>query len=247
MSDEVAEARGTESASRSGLFRAGVAIAVLVALVLLARQAGDYVPAFAAWVDELGFWGPLVFVVAYALAVVAFVPGVLLTLAGGAIFDLFWGTVYVFCAAVIGSSAAFLLARYAARELVEERLAGNERFATLDRAIGDQGLKIMFLLRLSPAFPFNVMNYAVGLTRISFRDYLLASLGMLPATVLYVYSGKLVGDVAVLASGHAPERDGSYWVVMALGLGATIAVTAVVTRIARRALANATASEASAE
>jgi uncharacterized membrane protein YdjX (TVP38/TMEM64 family) len=246
MSGEAISAEA-EPRSRARLVRAGIGVALLLGLLLAAREAGDYIPAFAAWVDELGFWGPLAFVAVYALGVVAFVPGVLLTLAGGAIFDLFWGTVYVFFAAVIGSSAAFLLARYAARGLVERRLAGNERFATLDRAIGDNGLKIMFLLRLSPAFPFNVMNYAIGLTRISFRDYLLASVGMLPGTVLYVYSGKLAGDVAVLASGHAPERDSSYYVVMIIGLAATIAVTALVTRIARRALAEAALLEAPSE
>ena len=94
----------------------------------------------------------------------------------------------------------------------------------------------MFLLRLSPVFPFSFMNYAIGITRISFRDYLLASVGMLPGTVLYVYYGKLVGDVAALAGGAAPERDAGYYAILAIGLAATVAVTALVTRIARRAL-----------
>jgi uncharacterized membrane protein YdjX (TVP38/TMEM64 family) len=175
-------------------------------------------------------------VLVYAVAVIAFVPGSVLTLAGGAIFDLFWGTVYVFIAAVIGSSGAFLVARYLARGAVESRLGRSERFASLDRNIGGQGLKIVFLLRLSPVFPFSFMNYAIGLTRISFRDYLLSSVGMLPGTVLYVYYGKLVGDVAVLAGGAAPERGAGYYAILAIGLAATIAVTALVTRIARRAL-----------
>jgi uncharacterized membrane protein YdjX (TVP38/TMEM64 family) len=225
--------------------RLALGAALLLGLVLLARQAGQYVPAVAEWVDGLGFWGPLAFVLAYAVAVVAVVPGVLLTLAGGAIFDLFWGTIYVFIAAVLGSGAAFLVSRYVARGAVERRLGQNERFAALDRAIGEQGLKIVFLLRLSPAFPFSFMNYALGLTRISFRDYVLASAGMLPGTILYVYYGKLAGDVAALASGVAPERDTSYYVVLAIGLAATIAVTALVTRVARRALAEAAALEES--
>jgi uncharacterized membrane protein YdjX (TVP38/TMEM64 family) len=217
-----------------------IALAVLALLIVLAREAGQYVPAVAQWVEELGFWGPLAFIVAYATAVVAFVPGALLTLAGGAIFDLGWGIVYVFTAAVLGSSAAFLISRYLARGLIERRISENPRFAALDRAIGSQGLKIMFLLRLSPAFPFSFMNYALGLTGIRFRDYLLASVGMLPGTVLYVYYGKLAGDVAALASGVAPERDAGYYAVLALGLAATVAVTAVVARIASRTLREAT-------
>ncbi len=220
-----------------------IALGALALLIVLAREAGHYLPALAQWVEELGVWGPLAFIVAYAAAVVAFVPGVLLTLAGGAIFDLGWGTLYVFTAAVLGSSAAFLISRYLARGLVERRFSKSPRFAALDRAIGDQGLKIMFLLRLSPAFPFSFMNYAIGLTGIRFRDYLLASVGMLPGTVLYVYYGKLVGDVAALASGVAPERDAGYYAVLALGLAATVAVTALVARTASRALREASAGE----
>ena len=226
-------------AGRGTAARVAIAVVAIALLVLLARQAGQYVPALAEWVHELGFWGPLAFVLVYAVAVVGLVPGALLTLAGGAIFDLFWGTIYVFIAAVLGSGSAFLVSRYLARGAVERRLGQNERFAALDRAIGEQGLKIVFLLRLSPVFPFSFMNYAMGLTSISFRDYLLASLGMLPGTILYVYYGKLVGDVAALASGVAPERDTSYYAWLGLGLAATVAVTALVTRIARRALAEA--------
>ncbi len=231
--------KAQESGSRRNLARIVIAVAVIAGLVVLARQAGQYVPALAEWVDGLGVWGPFAFILVYAVAVVAFVPGALLTLAGGAIFDLFWGTIYVFIAAVIGSSGGFLMARYVARGAVESRLGRNERFARLDRAIGEQGLKIVFLLRLSPAFPFSFMNYALGLTRVPFRDYLIASVGMLPGTVLYVYYGKLIGDVAALASGGAPERDAGYYAVLGIGLAATIAVTALVTRIARRALAQA--------
>ena len=182
-----------------------IGIGALGLLYLLASEAGSYVPALAAWVDTLGFWGPLAFIGVYAIAVVAFVPGAALTLAGGAIFDLVEGTIYVFVAAVIGSTAAFLVARHIARGAIERRIAANPRFAAIDQAVGDQGLKIIFLLRLSPAFPFSFMNYALGLTRVSLRDYVLASVGMVPGTVLYVYYGKLIGDVAALAGGAAPD------------------------------------------
>jgi len=216
--------------------RIAVLVVLLAVLAVAARQLGGYVPAFAAWVDGLGYWGPVVFILGYAAAVVAFVPGSLLTLTAGAIFGLGAGVVYVFVAAVLGSGLAFLVARYLARGAIEQRLAGNARFAAIDRAVGREGLKIVFLLRLCPIFPFNLLNYALGLTQVSFRDYLLAAVGMLPGTVLYVYYGKLAGDVATLAGGAQVERGWEYYAVLALGLAATVAVVAVVTRTARRAL-----------
>lgn len=222
------------------LGKAAIALAALVALAWLGRQAGGYVPQFAAWVESLGAWGPAVFIAGYAAAVVAFVPGSILTLAAGAIFGIGAGVAYVFVAATLGASLAFLVSRYVARRAVEHRLAGNANFAAIDRAIGEQGRKIVFLLRLSPAFPFSLLNYALGLTRVRFADYVVACAGMLPGTLLYVYYGKLAGDVAALAGGAAPERGIEYYAVLGLGLVATVVVTTIVTRTARKALAEAT-------
>lgn len=220
--------------------RIGLALAGLLALIVLGREVGAYVPRFAAWVDGLGFWGPVAFVAGYAAATIAFVPASLLTLAAGAIFGLARGVVYVFGAATLGSALAFLVARHAARDRIARRLAGNPRFAAIDRAIAGDGLRVVFLLRLSPVFPFNLLNYALGLTRVGFRDYLLASFGMIPGTLLYVYYGKLAGDVAALAGGVRVEKDLAYYALLVLGLVATVLVTAVVTRRARRALQEAT-------
>lgn len=222
--------------SRPPLAKIALGLVALVAVVALARQGGSYIPQFAQWVDSLGVWGPVVFILGYAAAVVGFVPGSVLTLAAGAIFGLAGGVAYVFVAAVIGSSAAFLVSRYLARGVIEKRLAGNARFAAIDQAVGAQGRKIVFLLRLSPVFPFTLLNYALGLTRVRFVDYLAASVGMLPGTLLYVYYGKLAGDVAALAGGAAVEKGAGYYAVLAVGLVATILVTAVVTRTARKAL-----------
>lgn len=197
-------------------------------------------PPFAAWVHGLGVWGPVVFILGYAVAIVALIPAAVLTLAGGAIFGIVPGTLYVFVAAVLGSAGAFLVSRYVARGVIEKRLAGNPRFAAIDRAIGAQGLKIVFLLRLSPAFPFTLLNYALGLTQVRFSDYLLASVGMIPGTLLYVYYGKVAGDVAALSAGQAAAKGPGDYAILILGLSATIAVTMVVTRIARRALSEAT-------
>ena len=214
---------------------------LLVGVILLGRTAGAYVPRFAEWVGELGPLGPIAFVVGYAVAVIGFVPGSVLTLAAGAIFGLAEGTTYVFIAAVLGSTGAFLLARHGARAAIEKRIEGDARFAAIDRAVGGEGRKIVFLLRLSPVFPFNLLNYALGLTQVKLADYLVASHGMLPGTLLYVYTGKLIGDVAALAGGADVERGLAGWLVLGLGLVATAVVTYYVTKIARAALDEATA------
>jgi uncharacterized membrane protein YdjX (TVP38/TMEM64 family) len=219
--------------------RIALGIAGLVALIVLGRRVGAYVPQFAEWVNGLGIWGPLVFIIGYAVAAVALVPALPLTLAAGAIFGL-TGVAYVFIAAVLGSSAAFLVSRYLARQAIEQRVAAYPKFAAIDRAVGTQGRKIVFLLRLSPVFPFNLLNYGLGLTRVSFTDYVSASIGMLPGTLLFVYYGKLAGDVAALAGGAATERGVGYYAILVVGLVATAVVTTFVTRIARRALNEAT-------
>jgi uncharacterized membrane protein YdjX (TVP38/TMEM64 family) len=201
--------RAAVTPRRVAIARVLVALAAVAVLVVAGRKAGALIPAFSAWVDGLGVWGPVAFVVGYAIAAVAFVPGSLLTLAAGAIFGVGKGTALVLVAATLGASAAFLVSRYLARGFVERRLAGDERFAAIDRAIGSQGRKIVFLLRLSPVFPFNLLNYALGLTRVRFADYVVASIGMLPGTLLYVYYGKVAGDLARLAGGAGPAITGS--------------------------------------
>ena len=142
--------------------------------------------------------------------------------------------------ATLGSTAAFVLSRYVARERVALRVEGDRRFAAIDRAIGHQGRRIVFLLRLSPIFPFSLLNYALGLTRVRLADYVVASFGMLPGTLLYVYSGKVAGELATLAGSGDVQRGASYYAVIGIGFAATAIVTILVTRVARRALREAT-------
>ncbi len=229
-----------ESNKRRSLGRAALAAALLVALVAGGPELAGFLPGFAAWVDSLGLLGPVVFVSGYIIATVAFVPGSVLTLVAGAIFGIVKGTIYVFLGASMGSAAAFLVSRYLARGAIERRLASHPRFAAIDRAVGSAGWKIVLLLRLSPVVPFNLLNYGLGLTNVRFTDYIVASVGMLPGTLLYVYSGKLAGDVALLAGGAAVERGAAYYTLLSLGLVATVIVTTIVTRTARRALREAT-------
>lgn len=212
------------------------AIVVLCAVVILGRRGAVHIPAFANWVESLGPWGPVVFILGYAVATVAFVPGVLLTLTAGAIFGIVRGTLFVLIGASIGAIAAFLVSRYVVRDAVVRRMARSRRFRALDAAVGQEGRKIVFLLRLSPAVPFNLINYALGVTSVRLADYSIACIGMLPVTVLWVYYGRLIGDVANVVSGPHIERGAAYWAILGAGLTATIIVTIVITRAAKRAL-----------
>jgi uncharacterized membrane protein YdjX (TVP38/TMEM64 family) len=225
---------------RGAVAKGVLAIVAGGALLLVAREGGAYVGDFGRWVNGLGAWGPIVFIAGYVFATIALLPAFLLTLAAGAIFGLGLGVLYVFVAAVLGSSAAFLIARHVARGAVEQHLARHARFAAIDRGVSEQGRKIVFLLRLSPVFPYTLLNYTLGLTQVRFVDYVIASVGMLPVTALYVYYGKLAGDVAALAGGVGVERGAGYYALLAVGLIATVLVTAVVTRAARNALRDVT-------
>lgn len=189
------------------------------------------------WVAGLGPWAPLLFILLYVLACVLLVPGSVLTLGAGAVFGVWRGSVLVSVAATLGASAAFLLGRRLARRAVERRVAASPAFAAVDEAVAREGWRIVLLTRLSPVFPFTLLNYAYGVTRVTFREYFLASwLGMLPGTVLYVYLGAVAGELALAGAG-ARARTPAEWALLGLGLLATVAVTVVITRIARRALA----------
>jgi uncharacterized membrane protein YdjX (TVP38/TMEM64 family) len=216
-----------------GLGAAAVAAAVL--LVVAGRQLGSFVPAFREGIEGLGVWAPVVFVLGYAVAVVAFVPGAALTLAAGALFGLVEGTLYTFAGSTLGSAAAFLLARHGARGWVAARLESSPKLAAVDRAVAREGGKVVALLRLSPAVPFTLLNYALGLTDVRFAAFLAAAPATLPGTLLYVYYGKVFGDVAAAAGGAATKSPWE-WALLGVGLAATIAVTALVTRRARQAL-----------
>jgi uncharacterized membrane protein YdjX (TVP38/TMEM64 family) len=213
-----------------------LALVGLIALLFAGRWLASLIPRFALYVESLGPWGPIMFITGYVLATVALVPGSLLTVAAGAVFGLAQGTAIAFLSATLGGSAAFLVSRYVARGEVERRLRGDPRFAAIDRAVGRQGRTIVLLLRLSPIFPFNLLNYALGLTQVRFVDFLIASIGMLPGTLLYVYYGRVAGDVARLTAGVPLQPSAGSYFVLGIGLLATVMVTALVTRTARRAL-----------
>jgi uncharacterized membrane protein YdjX (TVP38/TMEM64 family) len=188
---------------------------------------------------DLGRWGPVLFIAAYIVASIVMAPAFLLTFAAGAVFGLWRGTLIVYVGAVLGSSAVFALAAPLARSRVLRWVDRDARMAAARRAVIDRSAWIMFLLRLSPLVPYNLVNYAFALSGVRYRDFLLASVGMLPAIVMYVYYGKVVGDVTLLAAGVAPPRGPEYYVLLAVGLVATVVATTGITRAARAAIRDA--------
>jgi len=178
----------------------------------------------------------LAFVVSYILATVLVIPGSLLTLAAGFVFGLPLGVALVSAGSTLGACCAFLVGRYLTRGWVEQRVEGHAKFKALDLATRNQGFIIVFLARLSPLFPFNLLNYGLALTAVRFRDYALASwIGMLPATVLYVYIGTAASDLSQLASGDITSSVGGRMLLLG-GLIATVVLTVVITRKATQAL-----------
>jgi uncharacterized membrane protein YdjX (TVP38/TMEM64 family) len=213
-----------------------LAVVLLLAMVGLILPVREYLSAALGWMASHRESSWLAFIALYVLATVCMVPGLILTLAAGAIFGLLRGVVLVSAASVLGASAAFFIGRTVARGWTQRRIAGWPRFRALDGALAARGFWIVLLTRLSPLFPFNVLNYAYGVTTVRPRDYIAASwLGMLPGTVVYVYAGSAAANLArALAGGAHVGRSGA--LLLVLGLAATVAVAVLVTRLARAQL-----------
>ncbi|HEV3116564.1 MAG TPA: TVP38/TMEM64 family protein [Gemmataceae bacterium] len=206
-------------------------------LLLREERSRQVILDFVRWARAHQWEGAAALVLIYVAACVVFVPGSLLTLGAGFAFGIGVGFVAVYIGSNLGAAAAFLLGRTLARNWIEKKVAAHPRFRAIDQAVGRQGFKIVLLLRLSPVFPFNLLNYALGLTRVSFRDYCLATLlGMVPGILLYVYLGSLITDVTQLF-GARSERTVGEQVLFYAGLAATVVATLLITRTARRALA----------
>ncbi|KAF0124823.1 MAG: SNARE associated Golgi family protein [Elusimicrobia bacterium] len=214
-----------------------LAAALIAAAVMLARHF-ELQALLRAALDRLAALGPAgaaAFVLLYIAAAALLVPGSALTLGAGAIYGVVWGSLIVSLASTLGAAAAFLIGRHLARGWVEKKVAGSPAFAAIAAAVAEGGWRIVGLTRLSPVFPYTLLNYAYGLTKVPFKEYLLASwIGMMPGTVMYVYLGALAGELA--RSGSGGGRSPAEWALYAGGLAATVIVTVYVTRLARRKL-----------
>lgn len=217
-------------------------LGLLVAVVIIGVTQFNFaaiLTALVGRVNSLGIWGAIAYIIIYNLATLLFIPGSLLTLKGGCLFGVVWGSVYVLIAAIVGATFAFLIGRYLSRDWVCQQLEKHPKFKAIDQAVAQEGWKIVLLTRLSPLFPFNLLNYAFGVTKISLKDYILGSFGILPGTVMYVYIGSLATDLAMLDTTHqpvTPETQMLKLTMQIIGLIATIGVTIYVTKIAQKAL-----------
>lgn len=213
---------------------AAVVVALFAAHHVLPMD--EWLRAFQSWVARQGAWGGVIYGVVYTLAAIAFVPGSLLTIGAGLVFGLGWGTVIVSVASTTAAALAFLIARYVARARVEALAKRNEKFRAIDQAIREKGWRVVALLRLSPLVPFSISNYLYGLTPVAFGPYVLASwIAMLPATVLYVWIG--AAGKAAADAGGGQGKSPMEWALLGAGLVATAVVTVMITRAARRQLA----------
>lgn len=215
-------------------------ILILVIFAIVAIVAAEYfqlpqlLMSTLLWVQTLGYWAPIAFIGIYNLATILLIPGSLLTIGGGTIFGVVWGSIYVLIAATLGAILAFTIGRYFARDWVRQQLDRYPKFKAIETAVAKEGVKIVLLTRLSPLFPFNLLNYAYGITGVSLKDYTIGSIGMIPGTILYVYIGSLVRDLAAIDT--AAPNPILQWTLRAIGLVATITVTIYITRLAQKAL-----------
>jgi uncharacterized membrane protein YdjX (TVP38/TMEM64 family) len=216
----------------------GLALAVGVGVAMWKAPTREWSLAFVQYVRNLGWLGFVLYAFAYVAGTVLLFPGTLLTFGSGFLYGPVWGTVLVSPASVAGATLAFILSRSFARAWVAEKVRKYPRFAAIDRAVGRHSFKAVLLLRLQPLnLPFDVLNYALGLTSIRLRDYVLASwLGMLPATILYVYAGSAVRDLATAYRGGFAALTSGQRLLFWGGLAATAGLVVFLTRLARRAL-----------
>src|SRR5207249_494627 len=202
-------------ATKSAVGRLIVLIAILITLFLAMKflPVRGWLRTFNAWVAQMGVAGILIFVGTYALATVLLAPGTILTIGAGFAFGLWKGFLAVSAGSTLGAALAFLVARFIARDKVEAIAKRNDKFRNIDSAIGKQGAKLIFLLRLSPVIPFNLSNYLYGLTGVKFWPYVLASwIGMMPGTFLYVYIGTASqAAISAAAGGEAVQHGWQYW------------------------------------
>jgi uncharacterized membrane protein YdjX (TVP38/TMEM64 family) len=196
----------------------------------------ETIAAFLEWTQGAGLWGAVLFGLAYIPAAVLLVPASVLTLGAGFVFGVVKGTIIASLGSTAGATAAFIVARTAGHGWVAGRIARYPALNAIGRAVESEAFKVVFLTRLSPLFPFNVLNYAFGLSSVPPGTYVIASwIGMLPGTLLYIYLGSAARSVAALLSGELRRTPGQQ-AMFAAGLVATVAVTTIVTRTARRAL-----------
>ncbi|MEP6781796.1 MAG: VTT domain-containing protein [Gemmatimonadaceae bacterium] len=216
----------------------GVLLPVVGAIVC-GKLLAPYLPQFTAWVETLGVWGPVAFMAVYILGVICLMPVFLLIIAGGAIFGILKAFLFSMTSAMAGGVVAFLISRYLIRGFVYNKISTHPKLVALDRVVGEDGLKLVLLLRMSPVIPFVLSNYALGITRVKPAQFVIGTLGLAPMALSYAALGSAAGAVDVA------EKSAVSMPVVVAGLTATLILGLLVARIVKRALVAAQANPAS--
>ena len=225
-----------EQASRSNGHMKWIILAALIAIFAAAYiylPISEWLTAFQDWVQGFGALGWAIFIAVYAITSFVLIPGSILTLGAGVAYGL-WAFPLVVAGAVLASAMSFLAARYVFHDRVQEKVAQYPRFKAVNEAIRDEGWKVVLLLRLSPALPFSLQNWFLGLMPVGFWPAQIATLfGIMPGTLLYIWVASLGGEAA---AGGAADASLLRYAVLGIGLLATLVVTIVVTRKAQQKL-----------
>ena len=216
----------------------GVLVPVVGAIVC-GKLLAPYLPQFTAWVETLGVWGPVAFMAVYILGVICLMPVFLLIIAGGAIFGILKAFLFSMTSALTGGILAFMISRYLIRGFVYKKISNHPKLVALDRVVGEDGLKLVFLLRLSPVIPFVLSNYALGITRVKPGQFVIGTLGLAPMALSYAALGSAAGAV------DAAEKSAVSMPVVIAGIAATLILGLLVARIVQRALVAAEANPTS--
>ena len=225
--------------SKSNLFKWLLWFILGIGLILTAHHLIDFEQVLAStliWLKSLGTWGAIAFIIVYTFATLICVPGSILALGGGALFGAVWGAILVFIGGFIGAMSAFSLSRYFLKDWVKRQLSKRLYLQAINQAIAGEGWKFAFLLHLSPIIPFNILNYALGVSKLAFQDYTIATaIGIFPGVILYTFLGSTIGDLTMIMMDMPHESHSKIqWIFTIAGLLITALLAIYLGRVANQ-------------
>ena len=227
--------------SKSNLFKWLLWFILGMGLILTAHHLVNFEQVLSSiliWLKSLGTWGAIAFIIVYTFTTLICVPGSILALGGGALFGAVWGAIVVFIGGFMGAISAFSLSRYFFQDWVKRQLSKRLYLQALNQAIASEGWKFAFLLHLSPIIPFNILNYALGVSKLAFQDYTIATaIGIFPGVILYTFLGSTIGDLTMIIMGMPHESHSKIqWIFTIASLLVTAFLAVYLGRVANQKL-----------
>jgi len=207
-----------------------IGLVVLVILILIAGRVGDYITPTEEWIKAQGAYGPIIFIIAFWIGTIIFIPGNLYAIASGLLFGLVSGFIYISIAEVTGAIILFLIARYLARNTLERYLSKHPKFFEIDKIVSKKGIKIMILLRLVP-LPYTFLCYMLGVSEVTFRDYVIALVVIFPKLFLMVYYGYVAKNLTKLSAGTGGDYSDLHYISLVVGVVVSIIAIAYIGHI----------------